>query len=55
MIFFWKKKFIIKEDKQKSIRDIGRNYRKESWIIEGTTEYLLMPRLKRADLIIYLG
>jgi adenylate kinase family enzyme len=52
--FFWKKKFTQEENKEISLNKILEIYKKEKWIVEGTTRRLLEAGLERADIIIYM-
>jgi len=52
--YFWKRKFSLKRDIQKSIEQISKIYEKKDWIVEGSTGHLLEPGFGRADKIIFL-
>ena len=52
--FFYEIKFTKKRDRQESIDKIKEIFKKEKWIIEGTTKHLIEPGLHSADLIIHL-
>ena len=54
--FSWIIKFSEKQDREKSIKNIKEQvYSKDTWIVEGTANYLIKPGLERADYIIHLG
>ncbi len=52
--FFYEVKFTKKREKQESIDKIIEIYKKDKWIVEGTTRHLLEPGVDSADIIIYL-
>ncbi len=52
--FFWKTKFTEPNDRQKSIIDIKSIYATDMWIVEGSSNHLIVPGLERADVIINL-
>ncbi len=52
--FLYERKFTKWRDKEESIKMIEDVYRKDKWIVEGTTRHLLEPGLDSADVIIYL-
>jgi adenylate kinase family enzyme len=52
--FLYEKKFLVYKDKQKAIFEISEIYKKEKWIVEGTTHFLLKNGFEPADIIIYL-
>lgn len=52
--FFWKVKFTVPEDKQKSIEEISKIYRQKSWIVEGSTRSLISEGIDKADVVIHL-
>ena len=49
--FFWKVKFTIPNDKEKSVEEINPIYDKDEWIMEGTTRRLIVRGLEKADII----
>lgn len=52
--FYYEVKFTKVRDRPESITKISEIFKKEKWIVEGTTEYLLEPGLHSADIIIHL-
>ena len=52
--FYYEVKFTKVRDRPESIAKISEVFKKEKWIVEGTTEYLLEPGLHSADIIIHL-
>ncbi len=52
--FLYEKKFSAYKEKSKSISEISEIYKKDKWIVEGTTHFLLKNGLEPADIIIYL-
>jgi len=52
--FYYEVKFSKVRDRQESIAKISEIFKKEEWIVEGTTEYLLEAGLHSADKIIHL-
>lgn len=52
--FFYEVKFTKVRDRPESINKISEVFKKDKWIVEGTTEYLLEPGLYSADMIIHL-
>ncbi len=52
--FFWKKKFSVKEDRERSIENISKIYDQNKWIVEGSTRSLVEGGLVRAEIIVYL-
>lgn len=52
--FFWKVKFSLPEDKNKSLENISKIYKKVSWIIEGSTRSLIQEGIEKSDQIIHL-
>lgn len=52
--FFYEVKFTKLRDRPESIAKISEVFKKEKWIVEGTTEYLLEPGLYSAEKIIHL-
>jgi adenylate kinase family enzyme len=52
--FLYEKKFSVYKEKQKAISEISEIYKKDKWIVEGTTHFLLKDGLEPADIIIYL-
>ena len=52
--FYYEVKFTKVRDRPESIAKISEIFKKEKWIVEGTTEYLLEPGLHSADKIIHL-
>ncbi|OGF21309.1 hypothetical protein A2316_01990 [Candidatus Falkowbacteria bacterium RIFOXYB2_FULL_38_15] len=54
--FYWKRKFLEKQDKESSIKEINQKvYSQDNWIVEGATYYLVGGGFKTANLIIYLS
>jgi adenylate kinase family enzyme len=53
--FYYIKKFTVRNDKEKSIEQINEYYKKDEWIVDGTTKHLLRGGLETADIIYYLG
>lgn len=49
--FFWKVKFTVPNDREKSVEEINPIYDKEEWIMEGTTRRLIIKGLEKADII----
>ncbi|MBP9711447.1 MAG: hypothetical protein KBD55_00210 [Candidatus Pacebacteria bacterium] len=52
--FYYEVKFTKIRNRPESIFQISEVFKKEKWIVEGTTEYLLEPGLHSADTIIHL-
>lgn len=52
--YFWKEKYTIPNDRQKSIEDIKKIYSNEDWVVEGSSTHLFQHGLNRADIIIQL-
>lgn len=52
--FYWETKFSKKRNKNKSIKQIEKIYRKGNWIVEGTSLHLLQDGFFDAEKIIYL-
>ncbi len=52
--FYWEVKFSRPADKLESLKRIVEVYKKDSWIVEGTSRHLILPGLAKADLVIYL-
>ncbi|NCS98843.1 hypothetical protein GW764_01515 [Candidatus Parcubacteria bacterium] len=52
--FFWKVKYSESHPREEALEKIKYEYKKDSWIIEGTTSWLIEPGLKKADLILFL-
>ena len=51
--FYFKVKFSVVNDKEKSVEEISHIYKQDEWIVEGTTRRLILEGLERAD-VIYL-
>jgi adenylate kinase family enzyme len=51
--FFWKIKFTVPNDKEKSVEEISHVYDKNEWIVEGGTRRLIQKGLEKSD-VIYL-
>ncbi len=51
--FFWKIKYSEPNDKEQSIRDIGKIYDLDTWIVEGSTRHLMKGGLDKAEIIFY--
>jgi adenylate kinase family enzyme len=51
--FFYKIKFSVVNDKEKSVEEISHVYKQNEWIMEGTTRRLVREGLDKAD-VIYL-
>jgi len=49
--FFWKVKFTVPNDREKSVEEINPIYDKDEWIMEGTTRRLIIKGLEKADVI----
>lgn len=49
--FFWKVKFTVPNDKEKSVEEINPIYDQEKWIMEGSTRRLIIKGLEKADII----
>ena len=52
--FFWKVKFTVPNDREKSVEEISPIYDKDEWIMEGTTRRLIIKGLEKADVIYFL-
>ena len=52
--FYYEVKFTKVRDRQESLDGISEIYKKDKWIVEGTTEYLIRPGLDSADIIVNL-
>jgi len=52
--FYWKTKFTVPNNKQKSIKEISKIYSKESWIVEGSTRSLVEEGILKSDIIFHL-
>lgn len=52
--FFWKIKFTVPNDREKSVEEINPIYDKKEWIMEGTTRRLIVKGLEKADIIYFL-
>lgn len=52
--FYWKIKFTVPNNKQKSAKKILRIYSKKSWIIEGSTRSLIKEGIIKSDIIFHL-
>lgn len=52
--FLYEVKFTKYRDKKQGFDMIEKIYKKENWIVEGTTGYLLKPGLDSADIIVNL-
>jgi len=52
--YFYEVKFSKPRDRQESLTQISEIYKKEAWIVEGTTAWLLDPGMESADIVIYL-
>lgn len=52
--FYYEVKFTKVRDKQESFDGISKIYKKDKWIVEGTTERLIRPGLDSADIIVNL-
>lgn len=51
--FFWKIKYSEPNDKEQSIKEIGKIYDLDTWIVEGSTRHLMKGGLEKADVIFY--
>ncbi len=51
----WKKKFTEHRNRDEALALMKNIYEQESWIVEGTTRFLLEPGIRRADLIIFIS
>lgn len=52
--FYWKTKFTIPENKKINIKNISKIYRRDSWIVEGSTRSLIKEGIVKSDIIIHL-
>lgn len=52
--FFWKVKFSVPNDREKSVEEINPIYDKDEWIMEGATRRLIVKGLEKADVIYWL-
>lgn len=52
--FYWKIKFTVSANRERSIKNISKIYQKNSWIVEGTTRSLIKEGIEKSDQIIYL-
>lgn len=52
--YFYEIKFSKPRDRQEALRQISEIYTKDTWIMEGTTAWLLEPGMKSVDTIVYL-
>lgn len=52
--FYYEYKYFKAREREIALDQIKRVYMEDSWIVEGTTQWLLAPGLNSADLIIYL-
>jgi hypothetical protein len=52
--FYYEYKFFKIQQREKAIEQVIEIYKKDHWIMEGTTHWLLEPGLDSANLIIYL-
>ncbi len=52
--FYYEFKFFKMQQREKAIEQVIEIYKKDQWIMEGTTQWLIGPGLDSADLIIYL-
>ncbi len=52
--FFWKTRFTIPNDREKSIEEISHIYDRDKWIMEGGTRHLILKGLEKAEIIYYL-
>ncbi len=52
--YFYEIKFSKPRDRKESLEKISEIYKNDSWIVEGTTAWLLNPGMELADTIIYL-
>lgn len=52
--FFWKVKFTVPNDREKSVEEINPIYDRDTWIMEGTTRRLIVKGLEKADIIYWL-
>src|ERR1035437_8235620 len=51
---FWKVKFTEPNDREKSVEEISEVYKKDEWIVDGTTRRLIVEGLEKADIIYFL-
>lgn len=49
--FFWKVKFTVLNDREKSVEEINQIYDKDEWIMEGTTRRLMVKGFEKVDII----
>jgi len=52
--FYYRKKFSEIRGREESLELISKVYYNDSWIVEGSTQWLLQSGLNSADIIIYL-
>jgi adenylate kinase family enzyme len=52
--YFYEVKFTKPRDRQVALNQIREVYKKDKWIIEGTTAWLLDPGMEASDTVIYL-
>jgi adenylate kinase family enzyme len=53
--FFWEIKYTEPREKEHAKQLAIENYNKQSWIIEGTTQWLIKLGLEDSDIIIFLN
>jgi len=52
--FFWKIKYSEPNDREEALEKINKIYDTDSWIVEGTTGWLVEDGFEKADLILFL-
>lgn len=52
--YFYEIKFSKPRDRKEALEKISEIYKNDSWIVEGTTAWLLNPGMELTDTIIYL-
>lgn len=52
--YFYEVKFSKQRGRQEALKQISEIYKKDTWIIEGTTAWLLDPGMELSDIVIYL-